>query len=42
MGNWPVAATKIAKSIMNVVTQDIRVKAALVHAVQPVHEAQFG
>ncbi len=25
---------------MNVVTQNIRMKAALVHAVQPVHEAQ--
>ncbi len=36
----PVAAPRIAKSIMNVVTQNIRMRAARIHAVQPVHEAQ--
>ncbi len=38
-----VAATRIAKSVMNIVAlvaQNIRMKAALVHAVQPVHEVQ--
>ncbi len=35
----PVAAPRIAKSIMNVATQDIRMQAALVDAVQPAHEA---
>ena len=36
----PIAAPRIAKSVMNVVTQNIRMQAALIHAVQPVHEVQ--